>query len=124
MFKPTVIAVTLVLLGSQITLAETWMPIAEDANKTVATSVDSESISRRGSIVSFWKRNNYSDEINGVVADRSYMSVNCRNGLYQFHRTVEFNSSGMQLSDRRLDSSIHTTVLGSVGEAVAEFVCQ
>lgn len=123
MFKIAVTAVALVLLVPQVTLAE-WVPVATGSDNTA--SVDDSSVVRKGNMAFFWARTNYgTPTVKGVVEARSRMSINCSNGLQQTYTILGYNDQGIRVMEGSANGSKpEKTVPGTVGAAVAEFVCQ
>lgn len=121
MFKSTLTAVALVLMVPQVTLAD-WMPVVTaDGN---AISVDDESLVRNGGITSFWRRTIFPVPDRGVIEVYARESVNCLQGIEQRHYLIGYNEAGVRVVSGRSKSKPDRIEPGTVGGAVAEFVCQ
>lgn len=123
MLKSIAAATALLLMAPQITLAE-WLPVSRSSGGTI--SVNSESITRRGDIVSFWSRINFSAPMyRGIVEIREHISINCRNGLEQDHSLSAYNAFGKRIISGSSDNNKPKPIVpGTAIDAVAEFVCQ
>lgn len=107
-------------------LAENWVLVARSDGGT-EYYIDTESVQGSNGTYLFWRMsvNPRADE-NGVVAEKTYVSMSCPLQGWRPRLYVRFNAQGELISREDLGESepLQFFTNGSVGEAVWSVVCE
>jgi hypothetical protein len=100
-----------------------WTPIDSDVSGALV-SVDPNTASRQGNIVRFWQKRVLAmpDQF-GASIYLNYQSLDCVNGVFQFHKDIYLAGDGSLLNQGVGDSPVQLITPGSLGESISRGVC-
>ena len=118
------VATTLTALPA---LAENWVLVTRDQNET-DYYIDTESIQEQGRNGSylFWRMSvRAKPDENGIVAEKTFVSMSCPLRGWRPKAVAQFNAQGELISRSELgdEQPLQFFTNGSVGEGLWKFVC-